>query len=120
MRWYWPNLAWLSVQFARFDFERCAQFTHGYPQADNQIEEVDNCKNPLTGRMVPPASIARTSCSINTQSNRVSSNQSLCCRETNFAGRDKGAETAPEDQGDHCRDTTHASNPANSALLAQS
>src|ERR1700738_2690909 len=24
----------------------------------------------------------------------------------NFAGRDKGAETAPEDQGDHCRDMT--------------
>jgi hypothetical protein len=38
----------------------------------------------------------------------------------NFAGRDKGAETAPEDQGDRCRDMTHASNPANSALLAQS
>jgi hypothetical protein len=37
----------------------------------------------------------------------------------NFAVRDKGAETAPEDQGDHCRDMTHASNPANSALLAQ-
>ena len=37
-----------------------------------------------------------------------------------FAGRDKGAETAPEDQGDHCRDMTHASDPANSALLAQS
>ena len=36
----------------------------------------------------------------------------------NFAGRDKGAETAPEDQGDHCRDMTHAGNPANSALLA--
>src|ERR1700730_6064730 len=26
----------------------------------------------------------------------------------NFAGRDKGAETAPEGQGDHCRDMTHA------------
>ena len=38
----------------------------------------------------------------------------------NFAGRDKGVETAPEDQGDHRRDMTHASNPANSALLAQS
>jgi hypothetical protein len=38
----------------------------------------------------------------------------------NFAGRDKGAETAPEDQGDNCRDMTHASDPANSALLAQS
>ena len=38
----------------------------------------------------------------------------------NFAGRDKGAETAPEDQGDNRRDMTHASNPANSALLAQS
>src|ERR1700686_4170888 len=34
--------------------------------------------------MVPPASIARTSCSVITQSNRVSSNKSLCCRETKF------------------------------------
>ena len=34
--------------------------------------------------MVPLASIARTSRSIITHSNRVSSNQSLCCRETEF------------------------------------
>ena len=39
---------------------------------------------PTCRRMVPPASIARTSCSVITQSNRVSSNQSLCCRETEF------------------------------------
>jgi hypothetical protein len=38
----------------------------------------------------------------------------------NFAGRDNGAETASEDQGDHCRDMTPASNPADSALLAKS
>ena len=38
----------------------------------------------------------------------------------NFAARDKGAETAPEDQGDYCRDMTHTSYPANSAQLAQS
>src|SRR5580704_15434868 len=52
---------------------------------------------------------------VNTQSNRASLRTKVSVAgKRNFAGRDKGAETAPEDQGDHCRDMTHASNPANS------
>jgi hypothetical protein len=34
----------------------------------------------------------------------------------NFAGRDKRRRNGSEDQGDHCRDMPHASNPANSTL----
>src|ERR1700737_5630745 len=49
---------------------------------EHSLADLPTCR--LAGRMVPPTSIARTCCSVITQANRVSSNQSLCCRETEF------------------------------------
>src|ERR1700738_2690911 len=69
--------------------------------------------------MAPPTSIARTCCSVITQSNRVSSNQSLCCRETEFCRQRQRRRNGSGGPRRPLQRHDRATNPANSALLAQ-
>jgi hypothetical protein len=66
----------------------------------------------LAGRMVPPASIARTSCSIITRSKRVSSNQSLCCPGNGILPAETKAPKRLRKIKETSRDVTHASSEA--------
>src|ERR1700733_2776031 len=61
--------------------------------------------------MVPPAPDAWSSDSIDPHSNRVSSNQSLHFRETEFLGRRKGAENRPAGSDDGVAETAPRKQP---------
>ena len=67
-----------------------------------------------------PTRNARSSQTLNTHSNQVSSNQSLRCRETEFLGQRQTARKTPELKARRSGDKTYSRNPANSGLIAES